>query len=116
MASSKRLIEKKAWVWAAVITIAALRAPAQPLQTNGPDLEVLQVQPNIYMIAGAGGNIGVQLGPAGIILVDTGSAGMSGKVLATLKKLSDKPIRYIFNTSAGADHVGGNAALSKAGV
>ncbi len=99
---------------ALVITIAA--AAAQPLQPNAEDLEVLQVQPNVYMIAGAGGNIGVQLGPAGIILVDTGAAGMSDKVLAALKKLSGKPIRYIFNTSADADHVGGNAALSKAGV
>ena len=85
-------------------------------QQSGRDLEILEVQPNVYMIAGAGGNIAVQRGPAGIILVDTGSAGMSDKVLAALKKLSDKPIRYIFNTSADADHVGNNAALSKAGL
>jgi glyoxylase-like metal-dependent hydrolase (beta-lactamase superfamily II) len=85
-------------------------------QQGSQDLDVIEVQPNFYMIAGAGGNIGVHLGPAGIILVDTGSAGMSDKILAALKKLSDKPIRYIFNTSADADHVGGNAVLSKAGV
>lgn len=85
-------------------------------QRGSQDLDVLEVQPNFYMIAGAGGNIGVQLGPAGIILVDTGSAEMSDRVLAAVKKLSDKPIRYIFDTSAGPDHVGGNAALSKAGV
>jgi glyoxylase-like metal-dependent hydrolase (beta-lactamase superfamily II) len=94
-------------------TLAVVPAWAQ--QAN-QDLEVLQVQPNFYMIAGAGGNIAVQIGPAGIILVDTGSADMSGKVLAALKKLSDLPIRYIFDTSADADHVGGNAALSKAGL
>jgi cyclase len=85
-------------------------------QQGSEDLEVVEVQPNFYMLAGAGGNIAAQVGPAGIILVDTGSAGMSGKVLATLKKLSDKPIRYIFDTNADPDHVGGNATLSKAGV
>ena len=104
---------------AALIAIAGCGAlallPARAQQSS-QDLEVLKVQPNFYMIAGAGGNIGVQLGPAGIILVDTGSAGMSDKVLAALKTLSDKPIRYIFDTSADADHVGGNAALSKTGV
>ena len=87
-----------------------------PAQQSGQDLEALEVQPNFYMIAGAGGNIGVQIGPAGIILVDTGSAGMSDKILAALKKLSPKPIRYIFDTSADPDHVGGNLELSKAGL
>jgi len=67
------------------------------------------------MIAGAGGNIGVQLGPAGVVLVDTGTVAMSDKVLAAVKRLSDKPIRYIVDTSAEPDHVGGNAKLSKAG-
>jgi cyclase len=46
--------------------------------------------------------------------VDTGSAQMSDKVLATVKRLSSLPIRYIFDTSADADHVGGNT-ISKAG-
>src|SRR5260221_10794036 len=89
---------------AAVLAIAAWGGVFAVLpawaQQGTQDLEVLEVQPNFYMIAGAGGNIGVQVGPAGIILVDTGSAGMSDKILATLKKLSPKPIRYIFDTSA----------------
>jgi cyclase len=89
--------------------------PARAQQASN-DLEVVEVQPNFYMLAGAGANIAAQIGPAGIILVDTGSAAMSAKVLATLKKLSDRPIRYIFDTSADPDHVGGNAILSKAGV
>jgi len=93
-----------------------LYASGQGVQPDSGGLEIVQVQPNFYMIAGSGGNIGVQLGPAGIVLVDTGSAGMSDKVLAALKKISDKPIRYIIDTSADPDHVGGNSALSKAGL
>ena len=91
-------------------------ASAQNAQPNKGDLDILEVQPDFYMISGAGGNIGVQRGPAGIVLVDTGSAGMSDNILAALKKISDKPIRYIIDTSADADHAGGNAALSKAGL
>src|SRR5579872_6031548 len=98
---------------AAFLSVALIALPARAQQSS-QDLEVLKVQPNLYMIAGAGGNIGVQLGPAGVILVDTGTAAMSDKVLAAVKRLSDKPIRYIVDTSAEPDHVGGNAKLSKA--
>ncbi len=68
------------------------------------------------MIAGAGGNIGVQIGPIGAILVNAGSEQMPDKVLAAVKRLTSLPIRYIIDTSADPDFVGGNAKLSKAGV
>src|SRR5262245_28498080 len=84
-------------------------------QDRGTALRVLQVQPGFYMIAGAGGNIAVQTGPDGIVLVDSGSAPLADAVLAEIKKLSDQPIRYIINTSANADHVGGNEKLAIAG-
>jgi cyclase len=84
-------------------------------QDNGA-LDVIRLRPNFYMIAGAGGNIGVQIGSDGVVLVDAGSASASGQVLATLKKITDLPIRYIIDTNADADHVGGNGALSKAGL
>jgi len=78
-------------------------------------LDVVQVRPDFYMIAGAGGNIAVQVGPAGVILVDTGSAQASDKVLAAVQRLTSRRIRYIINTSSDNDHVGGNEKLSKAG-
>ena len=67
------------------------------------------------MIAGAGGNIGVQIGSDGIVLVNAGTAAASDQVLAALKKLTDLPIRYIINADAGPDFVGGNEKLAKAG-
>jgi cyclase len=82
-------------------------------QQDPPGVEVLQVRPNFYMISGAGGNIGVQIGPDGVVLVNTGTREASEEVLATIRKLTKEPIRYIINTSADADVVGGNAALSK---
>jgi glyoxylase-like metal-dependent hydrolase (beta-lactamase superfamily II) len=86
---------------------------AAPLP-SGEDLEVIEVQPNFYMIAGAGGNIAVQLGPDGILLVDTGTAQMTDRVLAEIRKLSTGSIRFIINTSAAEDHAGGNEKLSRA--
>ena len=84
-------------------------------ETDAGGLEVVKVRPNFYMIAGAGGNIGVQIGSDGVVLVDSGAAAASGQVVAAIKKLTELPIRYIINTSAEADHVSGNGNLAKAG-
>lgn len=116
----RALPEKTAFRWGVAAILAFLgflridSAPAQEIQAN--DVDVVPVKPNFYMIAGAGGNIAVQIGPLGAILVDTGTTEMSDKVLAAMGRLTPRPIRYIINTSAGADHVGGNAKLSKAGA
>ena len=78
-------------------------------------LEILEVRPSFYMIAAASANIGVQVGEDGVVVVDAGSAADAPNVLAAIKSISPKPIRYIINTGPDADHVGGNEALSKAG-
>ena len=67
------------------------------------------------MLVGAGGNITVQAGDDGVLLVDAGLAGTSDKVYAAMRTLSDKPIRYIIDTHVHADHIGGNEALAKLG-
>ena len=95
------------------VVFVGIDAGAQ--QPSGDDLDVVQVRPNFYMIAGAGANIAVQVGPIGAILVDTGSTQMSDKVLLAIKRLTDGPIRYIIDTSADADHTGGNEKVAKAG-
>src|SRR4051812_5095347 len=80
-----------------------------------PQIESLRVSGNVYMLVGAGGNIGVQIGDEGVLVVDTGLAQNSAAVLSAIKKLSDKPIRWILNTHFHPDHTGGNEALAKAG-
>ncbi len=80
------------------------------------DLTVLPVQGRVYMINGAGGNIAVQIGDMGIVVVDTGLAQNADKVVAAIRKLSDKPIQYVINTHFHADHTGGNPVVRKAGV
>ncbi|MBI4888366.1 MAG: MBL fold metallo-hydrolase [Acidobacteria bacterium] len=78
-------------------------------------LELLPVQGNIHMLAGAGGNIAVQVGKDGVLLVDSGTAAMSEKVLQTIRTLSKGQVTYIVNTSDRADHVGGNEYFARNG-
>jgi len=96
---------------AAVVSVGVLTAQPVPVS----NLEVLQLRPNFYMIAGAGGNIGFQIGVDGVVVVDAGTASSADAVVAAIKKVTAKPIRYIINTSADRDHVGGNAIVAKAG-
>jgi len=95
----------------ALVTVIGLVAQPPP----GSNLEVLQLRPNFYMIAGAGGNIGFQVGMDGVVVVDSGSAAGADAVIAAIKKVTAQPIRYVINTSADPDHVGGNAKVAKAG-
>jgi cyclase len=87
-------------------------------QARNPDtgeIEVLRVQRNVYLIAGGGSNVTVQVGPSGSIMVDSKSGPLTERVLAEIKKIavSGKPVQYLLNTSADADHIGGNQALTK---
>jgi glyoxylase-like metal-dependent hydrolase (beta-lactamase superfamily II) len=108
----------------AALCFAGLGTAVDPVvvsaaQTSGSGssggLETLQVRPNFFMIAGAGGNIGVQVGEDGVVVVDAGSAASAQSVVAAIKRITPKPIRYIIDTGPDADHVGGNDVLSKAG-
>src|SRR5438034_5226138 len=80
------------------------------------EIHILPVQGNVYMIVGAGGNTTMQVGDQGILLVDTMYAQLSDKILAAIRKISNKPIRYIINTHIHPDHTGGNENLRKAGA
>jgi glyoxylase-like metal-dependent hydrolase (beta-lactamase superfamily II) len=108
------------------------------------DIEVVHVRGPIYLLAGAGGNITVSAGPDGVLLVDSGTAQMSDRVIAAIRQLQrqvtatpapltygsenrselqalratpppPKPIRYILNTQLHPDHTGGNEKIGRAG-
>jgi cyclase len=104
---------RKAAVSFVIIVAAGVLLTLGAQQTADP--EVLQLRPNFYMIAGAGGNIGVQVGVDGVVVVDAGSASKAEAVVAAIKKITNQPIRYLINTSAEPDHVGGNEIIAKAG-
>src|SRR5436190_24079758 len=105
-------------VVAACAAICLLAPGASPLvvaaaqQASDADLpgglQILQVRPGLFFIAGAGGNIGVQVGEDGVVIVDAGSPTSTEAVLAAIKRISPKPIRYVIDTGPDMDHVGGN--------
>ena len=74
--------------------------PYRPTYENKGEVEVLPVQGSVYMLAGAGSNVTVQVGPNALFVVDTNEAAMSDKLLAAIKTISPLPIRFIVNTSA----------------
>jgi cyclase len=88
---------------------------ADPEPRDG-DIHVFPVRDNIYMLLGDGGNIVAQTGDQGAFVVDSGTGALSDKVIAAIGRLSSKPIQFIANTSARAEHVGGNAKLAAAGA
>ena len=92
---------------------APVHRPVRPTYASRGEIQILPVQGTVYMLAGAGSNVTVQVGPDAVMVVDTNEAAMSDKVLTAIRTLSPAPIRYIVNTSADPDHVGGNAALAK---
>jgi cyclase len=130
----------------AIGVASAQQRGQQPAQNSqAAQLEILPIRGNLYMLAGAGGNIALSAGPDGVLVVDTGTAQNADRVLAAIQQLQKqiatnglaawnfaaetrsnlprmisppappKPIRYIINTSIDPDHSGGNEKISRAG-
>jgi glyoxylase-like metal-dependent hydrolase (beta-lactamase superfamily II) len=145
------------------VKVADLKVPISKSAVNAPkeiadqsprdgDVHILPVQGNIYMVIADGTNITVSVGREGVLLVNTGPAQMSDKVLAAIRQVvnqsvtppqpnqcfgvncpgtigwsspfinnvisspaTTKPLRYIINTSAAAEHTGGNQKIGASG-
>jgi glyoxylase-like metal-dependent hydrolase (beta-lactamase superfamily II) len=89
---------------------------AQQQNFDNVEIKVLPVQGNVYMLVGAGGNITLQVSDQGVLLVDTQFAQLSNKIIAAIRKISDRPIRYIINTHYHGDHTGGNENIARIGT
>lgn len=84
----------------------------------GVELSITPVAGNVYMVQrpGGGGNIGVQVGPDGVLLVDSLFAPLADKLVAAVKQVTEEEIRFLVNTHIHIDHVGGNENLAERGV
>ncbi len=97
-----------------VILLAAVAA-AQNRDFSKVEIKVTHVAGSVYMLEGAGGNIGVSVGDDGIVIVDDQFAPLAEKIQAALRRITDKPVRFIINTHWHFDHTGGNAYFQKQG-
>lgn len=79
-------------------------------------IKTSQLSEHVYMLVGAGGNIGVSVGEDGVFLIDSQFAPLSPKIIAEIKKLSDKPIQFLVNTHHHGDHTGGNVNIHNLGT
>jgi len=86
---------------------------AQNQDFSKVQMKVTQVAGNVYMLEGAGGNIGASVGDDGIVIVDDQYAPMADKIKAALKGITDKPVRFVINTHYHEDHTGGNAIFQQ---
>ncbi|MEQ1948057.1 MAG: MBL fold metallo-hydrolase [Bryobacteraceae bacterium] len=82
---------------------------------NDGDVHVVAVQGNVYMLVTPNGNLVVNAGPEAMVLVDTQVPALSGKVIAALRQISNKPLRYIINTHVHPESTGSNEAIASSG-
>jgi len=96
-----------------LLTIVVVCAVSAHAQTDFSKIEVKasKVAGNVYMLQGAGGNIGVSVGDDGILIVDDQYAPVADKIRAALKGIADKKLRFILNTHWHGDHTGGNVVF-----
>jgi glyoxylase-like metal-dependent hydrolase (beta-lactamase superfamily II) len=103
------------------VCAAALTLSVALLGQGGQDFSKVEIKTtkigtNFYTLEGQGGTIGVLPGPDGVFMVDTQFAPLTEKIVAAVKKITDRPIRYVVNTHVHGDHTGGNENLGKMGV
>ena len=97
------------------ILLAGGGAHAQQDDFSKVTIKTTKLTEGIYMLEGAGGNIGVSVGEDGVIVIDDQYAPLTEKIQEAISKLSPKPIKFVINTHWHGDHVGGNENLATAG-
>jgi len=100
----------KKFLFLTVLFVFAASAQAQT-DFSKVQMKATKVAGNVYMLEGAGGNIGVSVGDDGLLIVDDQFAPLADKIRAALKGLADKKLRFILNTHWHGDHTGGNVAF-----
>lgn len=115
---------------AGVLLAAAVQIQAQQLpaveRAPVPDFSKVEIKTtrladDFYILEGQGGTrqggtISVLTGPDGVLLVDSQFAPLTDRLVAAIKRISDKPIRFLINTHVHGDHTGGNENFAKLGV
>ncbi len=91
-------------------TAITLYLPTPALAQNYDDVEIrtTRITDSLYMLEGAGGNIGVCIGDDGVFIIDDQFAPLTDKIKAAIAELTDKPVQFVINTHYHYDHTDGN--------
>jgi glyoxylase-like metal-dependent hydrolase (beta-lactamase superfamily II) len=99
-----------------VLAAAGIGLGAQGQDFSKVDIKTTRLANNVYTLDGQGGTIGVLAGPDGVLMVDSQFAPLTEKIVAAIRQISDKPIRFLIDTHVHGDHTGGNENLARMGV
>jgi len=100
---------------AACLWLAATPALAQQ-DFSKVEVKAEKVAEGVYMLTGAGGNMGLSVGKSGTYLIDDQYAPLSDKIVLAIRLITPDPVRFVVNTHWHGDHTGGNENLGKAGA
>jgi len=101
---------------AAVLALAAAPALAQQQDFSKVEIKAEKVADGVYVLTGAGGNIGLSVGKDGALVIDDQFAPLADKIQAAIRTIAPVPVRFVVNTHLHGDHVGGNESMAKAGA
>ena len=101
--------------------IASAPAQQQPQPQPQPDfskveIHATQLSQDFYTLEGQGGTISVLAGPDGVLLVDSQFAPLTSRLVAAIRQITDRPIRFLIDTHWHPDHTGGNENFAKLGA
>ena len=96
------------WMLTATIALGAAAVSAQQQDFSKVEIKTTKVAGNVYMLEGAGGNIGVSAGPDGLLIVDDQFAPLADKIKAALAAIDKGDLKFVLNTHWHFDHTGGN--------
>ena len=102
-------------VLVAAMAIATATRMTDAQEQEEVDITLEEVGKGVYMLTGRGGNIGVSAGDDGVFLIDDQYAPLTPEIRRAVAKISDEPVRFVFNTHWHGDHTGGNENFGKAG-
>jgi glyoxylase-like metal-dependent hydrolase (beta-lactamase superfamily II) len=98
----------------AIALLAAVASVWAQADVSG-EIQTWQIRERVHMLVGRGANTTIHIGSDGVLIVDPQTTAASAQVLAAIRRLSDRPVRFIVNTTGDPDHMGGNEAIAKSG-
>jgi len=103
-------------VCAAALLCTSAAFAQSPLDFSKVEIRTTRLAPDFWTLEGQGGTISVLSGANGILLVDSRFSPLTDKLVAAIRRFSDKPIRFLVDTHVHPDHTGGNANFAKLGA